>query len=289
MTGGVPFNGNTNAEIYYKIIRKGVKFPSPLELSVSFVDFCQSSLIKSPVKRLTIEEALRHPWVLGIDISDNTISENVLNVLRQFNVQSKLKKLISRALAAHLGKQSEEQIREQFNIVDVNGDGILSASELAMLLEKMGLDVEESKRESAMIIASLDKDCSGGIEFGKFAEIWQRKLLTDEENIKSVFKVLDSDGNGVVDVEELAMVLDMNEEADRGKVEEIIREVDTNGDGVLCFKEFRQAMLENNFSKDHVNLGLKLDTVDITNSDMGTIDLDSMVITEEPNLDGACL
>jgi len=288
MTGRVPFNGSSNAEIYCKIIRKCVKFPSSLELSKSFVDFCQLILIKSPVKRLTIEKALKHPWVLGIDISDNTMSENVLKVLRQFNVQSKLKKLISKALAAHLGKKSVEQIREQFDIVDVNNDGTLSASELAMLLERMGLNVEESKREAAMIIATQDFDGSGGIEFGEFAEIWQRKLLTEEKNIKSVFKVLDSDGNGFVDAEELALMLDMSDEADRGKVEEIIREVDINGDGVLSFKEFRQAMLEKTFSKDCVNLGLKLDTTDITKCDSGDIDLDAMKITEELNLHGVC-
>jgi len=105
-------------------------------------------------------------------------------------------------------------------------------------------------------------------------------LLTDEDTIRSVFNILDRDGNGVVDAEELALVLGMNSEVEKRKVKEIIREVDTNGDGVLSFEEFREAMFEN-IDTDHLDIGYKLDTIDIYKSDMGDIDLDCIESTEQ--------
>jgi len=260
MTGRPPFNGRSNKEIFANIIRKVLKFPSSVNLSKSFIEFCTLILTKSPKKRLALKDALEHPWVQGRGTSGRLISDDVIKVLRQFREQSKLKKVITRTLAAHMGKEMEDKIRKQFCSLDTNRDGVLSAHELAPLLTQIGLTKQQSSLEANKI---LEMSGSGEIDFNDFAQIWQRRLLTiNEEYIRSVFTLLDEDNNGTVDAAELTRVLEMNNEGDIARIEEIIKEVDTNGDGVLSFKEFKEAMLESNFTKVGVNLGLELNAND---------------------------
>jgi len=109
--------------------------------------------------------------VLGINTSNKVMSEKVIKILSRFNVQSKLKKVMLKALAAHLGKQSVEKIRQQFDIVDFNKDGILSASELGTLLERMGVSAEESKNEVTQFITNQGINGSNGIDFDEFVQI----------------------------------------------------------------------------------------------------------------------
>ena len=45
--------------------RAPLEFPDDLELSQGFKDFVSKALIKNPYKRITLDEALRHPWVQG--------------------------------------------------------------------------------------------------------------------------------------------------------------------------------------------------------------------------------
>jgi len=260
MTGRPPFNGRSNKEIFSNIIRKVLKFPKSVNLSQSFIEFCKQILTKSPKRRLALSDALKHPWVQGKGISERWISDDVIKVLRQFREQSKLKKIITRTLAAQMGKEMEEKIRHHFSSLDANKDGVLSAHELAPLLTQKGLTKQQSTLEANKIV---ELSGTGEINFNDFAQIWQRRLLTtNEEYIRSIFTLLDEDNNGTVDAEELTRVFEMNNKGDVEKIQEIIKEVDTNGDGVLSYKEFKEAMLESNFTKVGVNIGHELDAND---------------------------
>jgi len=260
MTGRPPFNGRSNKEIFSNIIRKVLKFPTSVNLSQSFIEFCKQILTKSPKRRLALRDALKHPWIQGRGISERWISDDVIKVLRQFREQSKLKKVITRTLAAHMGIQMEEKIRHHFSSLDANKDGVLSAHELAPLLAQIGLTKQQSILEANKIVKLSG---SGEINFNDFAQIWQRRLLTtNEEYIRSIFTLLDEDNNGTVDAEELSRVLEINYKDDFERIEEIIKEVDINGDGVLSYKEFKEAMLESNYTKVRVNIGHELDAND---------------------------
>merc|ERR1711972_762339 len=101
-------------------------------------------------------------------------------------------------------------------------------------------DVPEKQAltEAELIINSADADGSGEIEFAEFAQIWQRKILsTNEQYVKDIFTVFDENGDGQIDAEELAKVI----EGDEDEIKELIREIDTDGDGVISFEEFKAA------------------------------------------------
>merc|ERR1711933_310176 len=128
-------------------------------------------LKKSPKRRMSMEEALKHPWIVGTDVKDTKISDDVLRVLRQFNQQSKLKKAITKTLAQHMGKEPQQKIREHFKRLDKNGDGALDAEELSTLLQDMGYTKAEARKEAKKIIQTSDDDNSGEIEFDEFAQV----------------------------------------------------------------------------------------------------------------------
>jgi len=276
LTGRPPFNGQTNTEIFQNIIKKPLKFPAKVKLSKPFIDFCQLMLKKSPKRRLKLEAALAHQWVQGKSTSADKVSEDVIRVLRQFNQQSKLKKAITKTLAANMGLEPQKKIKEQFDRLDKNGDGALSANELSLLLLDMGFTKAKAQQEAEKIIKSTDDDKSGEIEFNEFAQIWQRKLLSvNDSYIRAVFDVLDEDSNGTIEAHELAKVLNMKgEEADE-KIAELIMEVDADGDGVINFDEFYSAMVEKgDFRAEGVEVGQELDVKELpTNVDQ---DLDKM-------------
>lgn len=242
MTGRPPFNGHSNTEIFSSIIKKPLKFPAQVKLSEHFIDFCQHMLKKSPKRRMKMEDALKHAWIVGTDVQDTKISDDVLRVLRQFNQQSKLKKAITKTLASHMGKEPQQKIKEHFKRLDKNGDGALDAEELKVLLMDMGYAAAPALKEAKQIIKASDADGSGEIEFDEFAAIWQRKLLSvNQSYIHAVFTVLDEDGNGQITAAELGKVLDCD---DMDEIKSIIKEVDDDGDGMLNFEEFQKAMKE---------------------------------------------
>jgi len=242
MTGRPPFNGHSNTEIFSSIIKKPLKFPAGVKLSKPFIDFVKRMLKKSPKQRMKLKDALVHKWVSGEGASDKELSSDVIKVLRQFNQQSKLKKAITRTLAAHMGKEPQAKIKEHFKRLDKDSSGGLDAAELALLLQDMGITKAEAETESKRIIDEVDDDHSGEIEFKEFAQIWQRKLLSvNESYIHAVFTVLDENGDGKIDAKELQKVLEIE---DDDKIVAYINEVDSNNDGAINFAEFRSAMLE---------------------------------------------
>eukprot|EP01083_Nonionella_stella_P145354 455278_1 len=74
MTGRAPFRGKNKIAIYESTCLKSVRFPDkharyddPLRLSDNFKDFIRLILCKDPLKRISIEEAMRHPWLQGTE------------------------------------------------------------------------------------------------------------------------------------------------------------------------------------------------------------------------------
>ena len=120
MTGRAPFRGRNNIGIFESSILKPLVFPekdaryhNKLQLSEHFKDFIEKALVKDPAKRISIEDAIRHPWVQGVDASDFKLNQDVIHYLRQFKYQSKLKKEITRVLAKNMTNEPSEQVSEE--------------------------------------------------------------------------------------------------------------------------------------------------------------------------------
>eukprot|EP01083_Nonionella_stella_P039169 106541_1 len=282
MTGRAPFRGRDNQAIFESSVLKPVTFPekdaryrNKLQLSDHFKDFIQRTLIKDPSKRISIDEAIRHPWVQGVDASDYRLNRDVIECLRQFTYQSRLKKEITRVLAANMTQEPSKQVRKHFERLDADGDGFLDLDELTLLLLDMGYPKHNAKDEAGKIIQEADKNGDGVVDFEEFKQVWYRNVLTtNDQYIHRVFDVFDDNGDGAIDAAELKLVLfseDNKENEDeesplkeeenkstlnqlQDKIRNMISEVDENGDGKIDFEEFKKAMKE-----DQLQFGAKED------------------------------
>merc|ERR1712087_952044 len=247
LTGRPPFKGKTNKDIFTRIIKEKLKFPSDVDLSDGFKDFVRKALVKNPHKRLTIEDALRHPWVQGKAAAEIQLNKDVIRYLRQFNYQSRLKKAITSCLAKNMSQEPEKEVHRHFTRLDKDGNGFLGAEELQMLLLDMGMAKSAAKQEAENMLKAADENNDGQVDFEEFKAVWHRKLLSrHDQYIHRVFAVFDDNGDGFIDAKELQSVLG----DDYSAIQSMIQEVDTDDDGKLSFEEFKKAMQE---SKDANN------------------------------------
>ena len=66
LVGYPPFNGNDNKEVYAAVRRGTYCFPQEdwQHVSISAQNFIVSLLQRNPLQRMTVDQALRHPWLL---------------------------------------------------------------------------------------------------------------------------------------------------------------------------------------------------------------------------------
>jgi len=269
MTGRAPFRGKDNQAIFEATCLQELKFPekdaryqNQLQLSDHFKDFVSKILVKNPDERISIDDAIRHPWVQGIQAGDYRLNRQALDCLRQFNYQSKLKKEITRVLASHSEQKNEEEILRHFKRLDADGDNYLVVEELELLLKDMGYANHELHEEAVKMVQNADVNGDQRIDLEEFKTIWFRKVLsTNDQYIRGVFNVFDDNGDGHIDARELQLVLfpstenkpesspnPQSAEPENFEILESIRhmieEVDENGDQVIQFEEFQKAMKE---------------------------------------------
>lgn len=139
-------------------------------------------------------------------------------------------------------------LRQIFENLDKNGDGLVSLEELNWLLEKTGVKFSLGELESLTGKTSLDfngflffydsisKQNNGGNED------------VEEGDLVNAFKVFDLNGDGFISCEELQNVLSTLELWDANSGHDcrtMIRVYDSNLDGQLDFEEFKSMMFRN--------------------------------------------
>ena len=182
---------------------------------------------------------------------------------------------------ASQSKLTPEQISEfkvAFSLFDQDGDGTISTEELqrvekwSKIQKKMqkkqtrifflnfqkkntfqrnpwtvmkSLGQNPSDAELQDMIAEVDDDGSGEIEFDEFCEMMARKMneCDADEELKQAFDMFDTDGNGFVTKDELKIVMEkLGEKLSSVEIDEMISEADTDNDGQVNWEEFRVMM-----------------------------------------------
>jgi len=78
-----PFGGPTNKDIFTKILKYKLKWPRDSEWSNELKDFLRRIIEKDTFKRMTMEEALAHPWIQAKELKMpmmDTVEEDGENV-----------------------------------------------------------------------------------------------------------------------------------------------------------------------------------------------------------------
>ncbi|KAG9078693.1 hypothetical protein FRC06_008236, partial [Ceratobasidium sp. 370] len=137
-------------------------------------------------------------------------------------------------------------LREAFTIFDRNGDGKITAPELASLLR--ALNKRPSDTEVQAMLARADTNHDGALDFAEFAALIGARLTVAqaEDELRSVFREFDLDGSGMIERAEMKTVLErLGDKLSDDEIQLIIREVDLDGDGKVNFAgEWREYLPE---------------------------------------------
>ena len=70
LSGSLPFDDDDQQEIIRQTIHKPLEFDLPCWKSVSLQakDLITNLLLKDPIKRISLENALAHPWLTGVTV-----------------------------------------------------------------------------------------------------------------------------------------------------------------------------------------------------------------------------
>jgi len=244
LCGYPPFYGENDAEVLAKVRLGNFTFNAADWKSISddAKDLIRCLLKMNPRDRHTAEMALNHVWVKNKAPKAKDVNLNqsgLVDNLRGFRSQNKLKKAALHVIASQLGESQIKALRDSFMALDANGDGLLTVNEMKEGLGRCGL--KEIPSDLQQIMEEVDSDGSGVIDYTEFlAATLDKKVYMAEDVCWQAFRIFDRDGNGKISRNEIAVVLnDESVQAAAAKdLADIMKEIDTNGDGEIDFQEF---------------------------------------------------
>merc|ERR1712166_1547709 len=112
----------------------------------------------------------------------------------------------SRKKKGALSEEQMEEIREAFGLFDADASGSIDVRELKAAMRALGFEIKNE--ELKKMVADVDTDGSGMIEFGEFLEMMTGKMgeKDSREDIEKVFKLFDDDNTNKISFRNLARV-----------------------------------------------------------------------------------
>merc|ERR1712086_449050 len=133
-----------------------------------------------------------------------------------------------------------EEIKEAFDLFDIDGSGTIDAKELGTAMRALGLDSRDPD-EVRKMIEDIDKDGSGTIDHDEFLTMMSAKVEDSgsKEAMAKVFALFDDDGTGGITFANIKRVAaDLGENMSDEDLQEMFDEGDKDGDGIVNMDEF---------------------------------------------------
>jgi calcium-dependent protein kinase len=137
-----------------------------------------------------------------------------LKELSNFRGKLKMQQAAMTFISTHLINNEEQQkMRHMFEQMDKDFDGKLSRQEIIEGFKEM--EVDDPEGEADKIMANIDFDDNGSIEFTEWctATMDKRKMLS-KERLKAAFNIFDQNGNGSISFEEVKALIGHGEIGD---------------------------------------------------------------------------
>jgi Ca2+-binding EF-hand superfamily protein len=161
-----------------------------------------------------------------------------------------IKSAVDTALADPKNLSSDAELTQQASAAyraakatDLDGNDIITTSEIEELCEKMGLPLSDGAEET---LYSMDEDGSGRLEIMEFVVWWIKRVSRlpgthkqQEVIARNAFKNFDVDKSGTITANELAdIVATLGVNFSESELEEALNELDTDHSGYIDQNEF---------------------------------------------------
>ncbi|CAO2613235.1 Cetn4 [Lemmus lemmus] len=148
-----------------------------------------------------------------------------------------------KATKVELNENQKKEIKEAFDLFDVDGSGTIDVKELKIAMRALGF--EPKKEEIRQMIAEMDKEGTGTIGFEDFFAIMSVKMSEkdEKEEILKAFKLFDDDATGSISLNNIKRVAkELGENLSEEELQEMLDEADRDGDGEINEEEFLRMM-----------------------------------------------
>lgn len=226
LLGYMPFNGATEA-ITKRNIEKGAfrkKEKQWNALSDMAKEFVQALLEVDPLKRLTVDQALKHPWIaqrcqegrsyvtpLGLEGTEQekstnlNLDANTINALCNFAAASKFRRACMSLMAWSLSAEERSTVRDAFIELDIDRTGAIGLSQFKTILMSR---FEVSEVRAQKIVEALATTNQGVIHYSEFlAAMFHTCIELTDEHFAVTFNRFDIENSGYLNHKDLMRVL----------------------------------------------------------------------------------
>ena len=148
--------------------------------------------------------------------------------------------LRAQAPKLELSEQQRAEIRQAFDLFDTEGQGVINANALKVVLRALGF--EPRKEEVKQMIASVDGAAATGmIDFNEFLELLLVKMSEKDtkEDAMRAFRQFDLEQQGRISFDNLKSVArELGETMTDEEISEMITAADVDKDGYINEEEF---------------------------------------------------
>ena len=230
LCGDPPFTGDSNNEIFKKIMKGELKFNSYKwkNIPVEAKDFVKLCLNKNASQRPSASEAIKHNWfkdVIEKIHNLKNVRKDILENIKNFDIDDKFKQMIIKYMINNISDPEKINIyKNAYYALDLNHTGWIEIDELRKVFQLSNINISEEKINNIYYL--IDQTKKGGIDYTEFlmAGINKDELFT-KNNIENAFNYFDADKSGFIEEKDLEeTLLKMGKECtDPGGIKSIIQ------------------------------------------------------------------
>jgi calcium-dependent protein kinase len=212
LCGDPPFTGDSNNEIFKKIVKGELKFNlyKWKNISEDAKDFVKLCLNKNAAQRPSATEAISHRWFKYVTskIHDlKNIPLKILENIKNFDVDDKFKQMILKYMINNINREEVmSSYKNAYYAMDINHNGWIEVSEFKKIFKLSKINISEEKINHIYNI--IDQTKKGGIDYTEFlmAGINKNELIT-KNNLENAFNYFDANKSEYIEVEDLEETL----------------------------------------------------------------------------------
>eukprot|EP00441_Pelagodinium_beii_P001597 CAMPEP_0197687124 /NCGR_PEP_ID=MMETSP1338-20131121/103548_1 /TAXON_ID=43686 ORGANISM="Pelagodinium beii, Strain RCC1491" /NCGR_SAMPLE_ID=MMETSP1338 /ASSEMBLY_ACC=CAM_ASM_000754 /LENGTH=543 /DNA_ID=CAMNT_0043269173 /DNA_START=50 /DNA_END=1677 /DNA_ORIENTATION=- len=220
--------------------------------SAEAIDFLKKLLEVDAEKRLSVEEALKHPWLAVRDSVvhvSSQLDEEAIKSFRAFTESSKFRQHCLTLCAWSMTAEQRDKVGQIFLSIDKDKSGRVSLAELKDAMVK----ASEDTNVQSILQAFEVNDNKEFINYSDFlAAMLSTRINQHEDVVHATFRRFDRDGSGEISLEDMRTML--LEHFDKKDVTNILQTIDVDGNGMISYEEFFDYLVSEDAEESHLRI-----------------------------------